>query len=132
METFTVGTRLTHVTRALGCRDAEQALVAAGEAVPDWSGGTRLGETLKSSSTGGAGAGWRAVRWSSSSATGGSGETPPCSATRCAGSRRLAHRVVWVTPIVAGRLPARAAGILAVLPHVDDFVAGHSFATFAD
>ena len=47
VETFTVGTRLTHVTRALRGKDAERALIAAGETVPDWSGGTRLGETLK-------------------------------------------------------------------------------------
>ena len=47
VETFTVGTRLTHVTRALRLRDPERALVAAGETVPDWSGGTRLGETLR-------------------------------------------------------------------------------------
>ena len=47
VETFTVGTRLTHLTRALRIRDAERALVAAGETVPDWSGGTRLGETLR-------------------------------------------------------------------------------------
>ena len=47
VEVFTVGTRLTHVTRALRSRDAERALVAAGETVPDWSGGTRLGETMR-------------------------------------------------------------------------------------
>ena len=47
VEIFTVGTRLTHLTRALRNRDAERALVAAGETVPDWSGGTRLGETLR-------------------------------------------------------------------------------------
>ena len=47
VETFTVGTRLTHLTRALRLRDPERALVAAGETVPDWSGGTRLGETLR-------------------------------------------------------------------------------------
>ena len=47
VETFTVGTRLTHVTRALRLRDPDRALVAAGETVPDWSGGTRLGETLQ-------------------------------------------------------------------------------------
>ena len=35
------------MTRALRLRDAERALVAAGETVPDWSGGTRLGETLR-------------------------------------------------------------------------------------
>ena len=46
-ETFTIGTRLTHLTRAMRLRDPERALVAAGETVPDWSGGTRLGETLR-------------------------------------------------------------------------------------
>ena len=47
VETFTLGTRLTHLTRAMRVRDPERALVAAGATVPDWSGGTRLGETLK-------------------------------------------------------------------------------------
>src|SRR6185312_16799612 len=47
VETLTIGTRVTHVTRAMRTRDAERALVAAGETVPDWSGGTRLGETLR-------------------------------------------------------------------------------------
>ena len=47
VEIFTLGTRLTHVTRALHHRDPDRAIVAAGEAVPDWSGGTRLGETLR-------------------------------------------------------------------------------------
>ena len=47
VETFTVGTRLTHVTRALRSPDADRAIVAAGEVVPDWSGGTRLGENLR-------------------------------------------------------------------------------------
>ncbi|HSV39074.1 MAG TPA: VWA domain-containing protein, partial [Nocardioidaceae bacterium] len=47
VETFTLGTRLTRVTRAMRLRDPDRAVAAAGEAVPDWSGGTRLGETLK-------------------------------------------------------------------------------------
>ena len=47
VEVFTVGTRLTHLTRPLRLRDPDRALVAAGETVPDWSGGTRLGETLQ-------------------------------------------------------------------------------------
>src|SRR3954449_11602193 len=45
--TCTVRTRLTRLTRAMRGQDAERALVAAGETVPDWSGGTRLGETLR-------------------------------------------------------------------------------------
>ena len=47
VETFTIGTRLTHVTRALRSPDGDRAIVTAGEVVPDWSGGTRLGETLR-------------------------------------------------------------------------------------
>ena len=47
--------------------------------------------------------------------------------------RRLAHRVVWVNPHrgKAGYKPVQQ-GVLAVLPHVDDFLAGHSLATFAE
>ena len=46
-EVFTVGTRLTRVTRELRLRDPDRALAAGGAAIPDWSGGTRLGEVLK-------------------------------------------------------------------------------------
>ena len=46
-EVFTLGTRLTRVTAAMRIRDAEQALRVAGNTVPDWSGGTRLGEVLR-------------------------------------------------------------------------------------
>src|SRR5699024_12083546 len=40
-------TRLTRITRALRGRDPEQAMLAAGRAVSDYAGGTRLGETLR-------------------------------------------------------------------------------------
>jgi uncharacterized protein with von Willebrand factor type A (vWA) domain len=46
-ETFSVGTRVTRLTRSMRLRDADQALAAAGDVVPDWSGGTRLGEGLQ-------------------------------------------------------------------------------------
>ncbi|MEO8750035.1 MAG: VWA domain-containing protein, partial [Allobranchiibius sp.] len=44
---------------------------------------------------------------------------------------RLAHRVVWVNPHrgKAGYQPVQT-GIVAVLPHCDDFVAGHSLQSF--
>ena len=47
--------------------------------------------------------------------------------------RRLAHRVVWVSPHrgKSGYQPVQQ-GIIAVLPHVDDFVAGHSMAAFEE
>ena len=47
VEVFTLGTRLTRVSAALRIPDAENALAVAGRTVPDWSGGTRLGETLR-------------------------------------------------------------------------------------
>lgn len=46
VEVFTLGTRLTRVTRALRHRSRDQALVLASGLVADWDGGTRLGEAL--------------------------------------------------------------------------------------
>ena len=47
--------------------------------------------------------------------------------------QRIAHRVVWVNPHrgKAGYEPVQQ-GVIAALPYVDDFVAGHSLATFAE
>ena len=47
VEVFTLGTRLTRSRCRCAISDADRALVRAGEQVPDWSGGTRLGETMK-------------------------------------------------------------------------------------
>jgi uncharacterized protein with von Willebrand factor type A (vWA) domain len=133
VETFTIGTRLTHLTRALGERDPERALVAAGQTVPDWSGGTRLGETLKVFldrwGQRGMARGAVVVVFSDGWERG----DPNLLAQQMARLHRIAHRVVWVNPHRGkdGYAPVQA-GVLAVLPHVDDFVAGHSLAAFAD
>ncbi len=47
MEAFTIGTRLTRITRALRHRNRDQALAAAAGTVSDWDGGTRLGDALQ-------------------------------------------------------------------------------------
>ncbi len=133
VEVFTTGTRLTCVTRALAHRDPERALIAAGRAVPDWAGGTRLGEGLKAFND----------RWGQRGLARGAvvvifsdgwerGD-PTLLAEQMARLRRLAHRVVWVNPHRGkpGYEPVQS-GVVAVLPHVDDFVAGHSLATFAE
>ena len=133
VETFTVGTRLTHVTRAMRQRDPERALVAAGETVPDWSGGTRLGETLRIF----------VDRWGQRGMARGSvvvvfsdgwerGD-PAQLAEQMSRLHRMAHRVVWVNPH-RGKAGYEAVqqGVVAVLPHVDEFVAGHSLATYAE
>ena len=133
VETFTLGTRLTHVTRALRLRDPDRAIVAAGETVPDWSGGTRLGETLQMFLT----------RWGRRGLARGSvvvvfsdgwerGDTSLL-AEQMRQLRRLAHRVIWVNPHrgKAGYEPVQA-GVVAALPSCDHFVSGHSLATFDD
>lgn len=133
VETFTVGTRLTHLTRALSGRDVERALAAAGEAVPDWSGGTRLGESLQVFldrwGRRGLARGAVVVVMSDGWERG----DPSLLAEQVARLHRVAHRVVWVNPHrgKAGYEPVQA-GVLAVLPHVDDFLAGHSLATYAE
>jgi uncharacterized protein with von Willebrand factor type A (vWA) domain len=133
VETFTLGTRLTHVTRAMRLRDPDRALVAAGETVPDWSGGTRLGETLRMFldrwGQRGLARGAVVVVFSDGWERGGSEQL----AAQMARLRRIAHRVIWVNPHrgKAGYEPVQQ-GVLAVLPHVDDFVAGHSLATFSE
>jgi uncharacterized protein with von Willebrand factor type A (vWA) domain len=133
VETFTVGTRLTHVTRALRGRDAERALIAAGETVPDWSGGTRLGETLKIFldrwGQRGMARGAVVVVFSDGWERG----DPAQLAEQMARLQRIAHRVVWVNPHRGkrGYEPVQQ-GVIAALPFVDDFVAGHSLATYAE
>jgi len=133
VETFTIGTRLTHLTRAMRIRDPERALVAAGETVPDWSGGTRLGETLR----------FFLDRWGQRGMARGAvvvvfsdgwerGD-PSLLGEQLARLRRVAHRVVWVNPHRGkpGYEPVQQ-GVLVALPHCDDFVAGHSLAAFAE
>lgn len=129
-EAFTLGTRLTRVTRELRQRDPERALRAAGEAIPDWSGGTRLGEVIGAfvDRWGRRGAARRAIvvifsdGWER-------GETDLLG-TQVARLARLAHRVVWVNPHAGkeGYAPVQG-GIVAVLPSLDALLAGHSLET---
>jgi uncharacterized protein len=131
VEVFTVGTRLTRVTAAFGHRDVELALRAAGDQVPDWSGGTRLGETVQAfvDRWGRRGLARGAVMVICSD--GWERGDPALLGEQVARLARLAHRVVWVNPHrgKAGYRPVQG-GMAAVLPFVDDFVAGHSVASY--
>jgi uncharacterized protein with von Willebrand factor type A (vWA) domain len=127
VEVFALGTRLTRLTRELSTRDPDVALRAATGSVEDWSGGTRLGESL-----GVFNQLW-GVRGMARGATvvilsdgwdRGAPETMSENMERLA---RVAHRIVWVNPLKATPDYAPLAqGMAAALPYVDDFVEGHS------
>ena len=130
-EVFTVGTRLTRVTRAMRLRDPDAALSAAGTVVPDWSGGTRLGETLQVFLD----------RWGQRGLARGAVVVVMSDGWERGDAdllgeqmqrlQRLSHRVIWANPHRGrpGYVPIQV-GIVAALPHVDELVAGHSMAAF--
>jgi uncharacterized protein len=127
VEAFALGTRLTRLTRELSTRDPDAALTAAADRVEDWSGGTRLGEGLRAFND----------RWGVRGMARGAivvilsdgwdrGD-PDVLGSEMARLRRVAHRIVWVNPLKASAEYAPLArGMAAALPHVDDFVEGHS------
>jgi uncharacterized protein with von Willebrand factor type A (vWA) domain len=129
-EAFTLGTRLTRITRELRQRDTERALGQAGKAIPDWSGGTRLGEVLQAfvDRWGQRGAARRAVVVIFSD--GWERGEPDLLGQQLARLSRLAHKIVWVNPHAGkdGYAPVQG-GIVAALPYLDDLLAGHSLDT---
>ncbi|HEX4430949.1 MAG TPA: VWA domain-containing protein [Frankiaceae bacterium] len=133
VEVFTLGTRLTRVTRELTHRDPAVAMRAVLAAVPDWSGGTRLGVLLRDflDTWGQRGLARGAVVVVLSD--GWEREDPALLGEQMSRLHRLAHRLVWANPLRdrAGYAPL-AAGMAAALPHVDDFVAGHSVAALEE
>ena len=131
-EVFTIGTRLTRVSRELRGLTPDAALFAAYAAVPDWSGGTRLGEQLKVFLD----------RWGQRGVARGAVVVVASDGwergdVALLGEQmqrlsRLAHHVVWVSPHAGkdGFHPATA-GLQAALPAVDMLVAGNSVETLA-
>lgn len=128
-EVFTVGTRLTRVTREISLREPDTAMAEVARTVPDWSGGTRLGERLKTflDEWGQRGMARGAVVVVLSD--GWEQADPALLGEQMARLGRLAHRVVWANPRKArpGYAPL-VSGMAAALPHVDEFVEGHSLA----
>ncbi|MDF1803927.1 VWA domain-containing protein [Thalassovita sp.] len=130
---FTFGTRLTNITRHLATRDVDQALRTAGAEAQDWEGGTRIGDCIHSFNR----------DWSRRVMGQGAvvllitdgldrGDAPALSKEM----ERLhlsARRLIWLNPLLRwdGFAP-KAQGIMAMLPHVDTFRAGHSIATLEE
>src|SRR5262249_28217403 len=130
VEVFCFGTRLTRVSSALARRDPDEALRQAAEAVVDWEGGTRIGESLREDLRTWA---WRGgcrgavvVVCSDGLERG----DPDVLAAAMARLARLAYRIVWVNPLKAGPAYEPATrGMRAALPHIDLLVSGHNLAS---
>lgn len=128
-EVFTLGTRLTRITEPMSHRDPDTAMRAVSAAIPDWSGGTRLGEGLRTFldtwGQRGTARGAVVVILSDGWETG----DVALLGDQVARLSRLSHRLVWANPR-AGRegFAPTAGGMAAALPHCDDLVEGHSLA----
>ncbi|MBF8187241.1 VWA domain-containing protein [Nonomuraea sp. K274] len=124
---YSVGTRLTPITAELRHRDPGTALNEVSKAIPDWSGGTRLGEELKEYLTRYSARGTITVIASDGWERG----DPELLRTQMARLARQAHRVIWVNPHkgYADYQPLTG-GMRAALPYLDDLVAGHSLAAY--
>ena len=129
VEAFAIGTRLTRMTKELGSRDPDEALTRAARRVHDWSGGTRLGESLRTFNdlwgVRGMARGAIVVILSDGWDRG----DPEVLAEQMLRLQRVSYHLVWVNPlkVTPGYAPL-ARGMAAALPFVDDFVEGHSLA----
>ena len=119
--TFLFGTRLTNVTRAIRQRDPDEALAACSAHVVDWSGGTRIGSSLREFNK----------RWSRRVLTQGAvvllisdGLERDADDTLSFEMDRLhrsCRRLVWLNPLLRFEgFEARAKGVQTMLPHVDE------------
>ena len=133
VESFVFATRLTRVTRQLNRRSPAEALEQVARQVPDWSGGTRIGESIGTFNR----------KWSRRIAGGGpivlivsdgwdTGD-PSQLALEMSRLARSVHRVIWLNPLAghAGFTP-EARGMAAALPFVNDLLAGGTARNLVD
>ena len=131
VEVYCFGTRLSRITRALDRRDPDQAMRQAGEAVLDWDGGTRIGDSLK-----------EFTREARRTRLGRGAIVVICSDGLDRGDPaqleeamealgRLAHRVIWVNPH-RGDAPVyvpASLGMIVADPYIDEVHSGHNLAS---
>jgi len=133
VHTLTFGTRLTNITRAMRNRDPDEALAHAEAAVQDWKGGTRIASCLDEFNHL-----WARRLLGGNAAlllvTDGLDRDEHGDLSRAAKQLRLfAHQIVWLNPLLRfDRFEPRAAGVRAILPHVDRFLPVHNLASLAD
>ncbi len=130
---FLFGTRLTNITRELQHLDVDEAIAKVSAAVKDWSGGTRIGATLREFN----------YKWARRVLTQGADvllmtdglerdDTAQLS-KEMQRLRRSTKKIVWLNPLLRfERFEAKAAGIRAMMPHVNEFRPVHSLNSLSD
>ncbi len=133
VEVFTIGTRLTRITRPLRLRNREQALGTASLLVADWDGGTRIGDALNAFL---AVPRFAALARSAALVVLSDGlerGDPTAMADAVARFARLCWRIIWLTPLAADPgFEARTAGLVAARPYLDRLGDGGSIESICD
>lgn len=132
IEAFVFGTRLTRITPALRHADVDTAMARAAALALDWSGGTRIGEALRTFNT----------RWSRRVLGHGAvaliisdGWDRGDQDLLRAEIRRLhrsVHRLIWLNPLAGSpSYQPLVRGIQTILPHVDEMLPLHNLESMA-
>jgi uncharacterized protein len=131
VEVFCFGTRLTRVTRAMGCRRPDEALERAARTAFDWDGGTRIGDSLEAFvrdwARRGLCRGGIVVICSDGLDRG----DPAVLAAALERLSRLSHRLVWLNPHKGddpGFRPSTL-GMIVAAPHIDLLLSGHDLSS---
>ena len=127
LEAFLFATRLTRITRHLEHRGVDRAVSEVARAVPDWAGGTRIGEAIKAFN----------YRWARRTLRGGAvalvisdgwdrGD-PELLSQEMARLQRSCHRLIWLNPLLGSPdYQPLTRGMQAALPYIDDFLPAHN------
>jgi hypothetical protein len=132
-EVFSFATRLTRLTPALSAASPATMLAKAGEAAPDWSGGTRIGAALKEFNdrygTRGMARGAVVLIISDGWETG----DPELLRQQMARLARVAYRIVWANPRTQSpRYRPEVGGMAAAWPYCDAVVSAHNLDALDD
>jgi uncharacterized protein with von Willebrand factor type A (vWA) domain len=137
VESFVFGTRLTRTTRSLRARDPDHAVAQVVRDVADWSGGTRITQCLHEFNQRWARrvlSGRATVLLISDGLEHGGPEDPQCTHLRFEMERlhKSCRKLIWLNPLLRfDAFQPRAAGIKAMLPHVDQFLPAHNLESLA-
>jgi len=133
LEVFTLGTRLTRITRALRRRNPDQALALASTLVADWDGGTRLGDALQAFLAVPRFAGFARGALCVMLSDGLERGDPAAMIDGVERLSRLAWAILWLNPLASGPgYRPETSALAAVLPFVDRLGDGSSAARLCD